>query len=392
MKKKEHISSFEIMRRTNLEKVYLTILAHHPISRIDISTKTGLNKMTVTNCVRTLLEAKLIFEWEVAETSTGRPPIYLELNYNYGIFIGIEINYLSTKILVTDIVGRVLEQRVDPDVAKRPRNFIIEVSELVKKYQHGYPQFENGVVAVSIALPGNYDEETGMVEFIANMPQWNGFNIREELKKEIPKIPIFFQNTGRAGAKGEVFSRKVAAETNLAYIQGSKGLGLSIYSRGSEIISSTGYQGRFGHMIIDVDGRECSCGNRGCLERYASIDALGDMLYPGEPMDNELCAEIIRRAKNPDKEMTAALETVIKYLSVGLANIINCFNPQKICIGNYLGMALKGKEKDINEAVNRLLVPFIRDPHKVYISDLDEWGASYGCIALVRGEMLYKAL
>ena len=55
-------------------------------------------------------------------------------------------------------------------------------------------------------------------------------------------------------------------------------------------------------------------------------------------------------------------------------------------------MVLKGKEKDINEAVNRLLVPFIRDPHKVYISDLDEWGASYGCIALVRGEMLYKAL
>lgn len=392
MKRKDHISSFEVMRRTNLEKVYWTILANHPISRIDISSKTGLNKMTVTNCVRALLEAKLIFEWEVAETSTGRPPIYLELNYNYGIFIGIEVNYIASKILVTDIVGRVLEQRVDPEIAQKPKRFVIEVSELVKKYQQGYPQFENGVVAVSIALPGNYNDDTGMIEFIANMPQWNGFNIQEELKKEIPKVPIFCQNAGRAGAKGEVFSRKVNTETHLAYIQGSKGLGLSIYNRGNEVISATGFQGRFGHMIIDVDGKECECGNRGCLERYASIDALGDMLYPGVPMDNELCAEILKRAKNPDKEMSDALESVIRYLSVGLANIINCFNPQKICIGNYLGMALKGKESDINEAVNRLLVPFIRDPYRVYISELDEWGAAYGCIAFVRGEMIYRAL
>ena len=389
MDKKERISSFEIMRRTNLEKVYRTILANHPISRIDISAKTGLNKMTVTNCVRSLIESKLIFEWEAAETPAGRPPIYLELNYNYGIFIGIEVNILACKIVVTDIIGQVLEKRADTEIGKDPNRFVREILDLTKKYQEGYPQFENGVVAVSIAWPGNYNDAEGTVEFIANMPWWNGFNIRRELGDKLGGVRLFCQNTGRAGAKGEIFFRKIEHDAYMAYVQGAKGLALSIYNNGNDYIGTSGLQGRFGHMIIDLNGKVCECGNRGCLERYASMDALASELYPERTLDLELCMEIIRRAANPDPEITRAIENVVKYLSVGLANIINCFNPSKICIGNYLGMVLKGKEPELNEAVNRLLVQYYRDPHKVYISDLDEWGAAFGCVANVRGTMFY---
>lgn len=389
MKNKERISSFEAMKRSNLSAVYRIILAYQPISRIDISSITGLNKMTVTNCVRTLLEEKLIYEWEAAETPAGRPPIYLKLNKNYGIFIGVEVNIISTKIIVSDMVGEPIEKRIDTEIASDPKHFVKEIAGIVKKYQTGYPQFEKGIVAVCIAWPGNYNDETGIVELIANMPQWNGFNIQEALDKEIPNVLILHQNAARAGGKGEIFLRKISVGTQLAYVHGAKGLGLCLYNSGKDIVEARGFQGRFGHMIIDVDGKECECGNKGCLERYASIEAIADKLYPGRVIDNECCADILRRAADPDPEMEEAIKSVIKYLSIGLANIINCFNSQKICIGNYLGAVLRGREKELNEELNKLLLPSYQDPHMVYISDLDEWGSAYGCVGNIRGNIFY---
>ena len=133
MRKESSEKSFELMKRNNIGLVYQTILAHSPLSRSDISVRTGLNKMTVTNCVRSLLETELIYEMTNGEGPMGRKPILLSLNTRASVLIGVEVNILSCQILVTDIAGNILEQRVDTAIAKNPQSFVREISRTARR-------------------------------------------------------------------------------------------------------------------------------------------------------------------------------------------------------------------------------------------------------------------
>lgn len=211
----------------------------------------------------------------------------MELRRELGVFIGIEINVLSCKLVVADIVGEILEKKIDTAMTKTPQEFVAKVTKYVCDCQAHYKDRKYGVVGVGIALPGNYDDDAGTVEYISNMQNWNGFPLREEFTKQLPDIPFTFQNAGRAGAKGEIFFGSSHPDEQLAYIHGAMGLALSLYSNDGIHVGERGYQARFGHMIIDVGGRQCICGNKGCLEMYASIGSICQALYQGRKVDEK---------------------------------------------------------------------------------------------------------
>ena len=149
-----------------------------------------------------------------------------------------------------------------------------------------------------------------------------------------------------------------------------------------------GFTGRFGHIIIDVNGRPCLCGNKGCLEMYASVGSLARSLYPREEIGLKQVENLLRRKEQGEERLEKELEELVTYLAVGIANIVNCFNPERVCIGNYLGMLLKGKEEPLNTAVNRLTLEHLRSDNRIFISALDQWGAAFGCISSVRNHLL----
>ncbi|WP_434309533.1 ROK family protein [Hominifimenecus sp. rT4P-3] len=380
--------TFDRMKALNVENVYFKILREHPISRIRISQETGLNKMTVTNCVKTLLEQDIVCELEQEESSVGRPPILLDLNPTLGVLIGIEINILGCKILVTDISGRILHQKIDETLGWNPQNFVKNVAEMVRAYQSDYGHWKKGVIGVGIALPGNYDHNTGIVEYISTLHQWDGFAIRAAFEEAIPDVPVYFQNAGRAGAKGEIDFGFAPFDLDMAYIHGAMGLTLSMYSSQGVHMGDKGFTGRFGHIIIDVHGRQCLCGNRGCLEMYASVGSLARTLYPEEKIGLSQVEELLSRKEKKESILEEELDQLIFYLAVGIGNIVNCFHPERVCIGNYLGLLLKGREEALNQAVNRLTLEHMRKENRIFVSNLGEWGAAFGCISTVRSQLI----
>ena len=380
--------TFDWMKTLNVENVYFKILREHPISRIRISQETGLNKMTVTNSVKTLLEQDIVCEIEQEESSVGRPPILLDLNPALGVLIGIEINILGCKILVTDLGGRILHQKIEETLGWNPQNLVEKVAEMVRTYQSDYCHWKRGVIGVGIALPGNYNHNTGVVEYISTMHEWDGFAIRAAFQEAVPDVPVFFQNAGRAGAKGEIDFGAAALEADMAYVHGAMGLTLSMYSSQGIHVGDKGFTGRFGHIIIDVNGRPCLCGNKGCLEMYASVGSLARALYPGEEIGLKQVENLLRKKEQGEERLEKELEELVTYLAVVIANIVNCFNPERVCIGNYLGMLLKGKEESLNTAVNRLTLEHLRSDNRIFISALDQWGAAFGCISSVRNHLL----
>lgn len=381
-------NSFKVMQSNNLEEVYHAILDRHPISRIEISSHTGLNKMTVTNCVKKLLDAEIVCEIEQGESEMGRPPILLELNSRLGVLIGVEINILSCKILVAELGGAILEKHVDIESAVHPEKFVENLSKFVRGCQQRYGNKKLGVIGMGIALPGNYNYQTGVVEYISNMQVWNGFNLRQAFQTAIPDVLVLCQNAGRAGAKGEIHFGKLDINEQLAYIHGAMGLALSIYTEGGIHVGDRGFQGRFGHMVIELNGRKCICGNQGCLEMYASVGALGKALYPGQTIDYSIVMEMMKRKAAHDPVIEQEIQSLIRYLAVGIANIVNCFNPKRVCIGGYLGMLLKDNEEDLNQQVNQMLLKHFRDNSKIFCSGLDEWGAALGCLTTIRERLI----
>lgn len=376
-------SAFDRMRIQNLTTVFRTVVEQGPISRADISGITGLNKMTVTNAVRTLIDADLMVEKEAAATPVGRPPILTDLNAAYGVIVGIELNIISCKVVTVEFNGNIIDQQIVTGIAPDPEMFLEYVENLAKEMQTD-SRYLHGLLGIGIALPGNYNSETECVEYISNMPAWNGFPIGKCIKDRIPGVSIRILNAARAEADGELDFGRIGDGKDITYIYGAMGLALSMYSQGGMHVGHRGFNGRFGHNIIVADGKQCTCGNRGCLEMYASVHSICEELYPGQTITDEMIADILAREKAEDPAVMSAIRECIHYLAIGIANIINIFNPRRVCIGNYLGMLLSGWEKELNDEVNGYLLPHYREERKVFTSGLKEWGAALGGTVSIR--------
>lgn len=381
--------SFDLMRKLNVEKVYKLILLNRVISRPQISQLSGLNKATVGNCIDFLLESGVVQELGVTEATRGRPPALIGLNGDSGVFIGIELNVPSIRILVTDLAGVKQESLVLPDQESNPESVIKQLSATIASFQEKHKCRKLGVVGVGIAIPGHFDKETGLIDFMSNWKIWNKFPIRRTMERYNPGVPFYFQNNVMAGAMGEIHFGKSNPCEHLAYVSGNWGIGASMYSNGTVYSGHQGFAGRFGHSIVHANGKKCTCGNSGCLEEYASMRALVEKLYPESPLHHEYIEEIFERIQAKDPVVIQAVSEMAQYLIIGLVNVINSYNPRQICIGGHLGSLINMCLLDeVKTGIMRMLPQHYQRNLEVYCSELGEFSVAYGCVATVRDDLV----
>lgn len=223
------------------------------------------------------------------------------------------------------------------------------------------------------------------MDYSANLQEWIDFPLLSELTKQIPDIPIYINPAPYAGALGEVHFGRSKSVDHLVYVTSSWGLSVGVYNNGELFTGTTGTAGRLGHSTIHMNGKKCSCGSRGCWEMYASIKALYDLL---ESTPQQLSfTEIVDSLHAGDSKVTSAVHELGHYQGIGLANVINAYNPRVICIGGLL--ALLGP-KLINSIWNTLneMIPerFLRNV-EIYCSDLGELGVAHGGVSMVIGQL-----
>lgn len=380
--------TFELMRNLNLEKIYRLILLNQPVSRVQLSKLSGLNKMTVTNCVDFLLEKGVVHELGVTGTR-GRPATMLSINGDSGVLVGIEMNIPSIRVIVTNLVGTILENIILPDTGPNPEAFIQQVSVTIKMLREQYKLRKLGVVGVGIAFSGHYNQQTGIIELMSNRQTWNKFSVQEELQKCNLGVPIFIQSTMQAGAMGEIHFGNANPHEYVVCITGTWGINASMYSNGTLINGYQGFAGRFGHTVIQANGKQCVCGNKGCLEEYASIRALFNKLYPGQLQHQKYIDEIMERVKKKDPVVMTALYEMMQFLEIGIVNLINTFNPTRVCIGGYLGLIINDSMlKELKTDIVKMLPEHYCRHLDICCSSLGELGVAYGGVAIVRDKLI----
>jgi glucokinase len=205
------------------------------------------------------------------------------------------------------------------------------------------------LAAIGVGAPGLSNPETGILFTSPNLPDWKDVPLHDIIERELGK-KAFLINDANAAALGELFFGAGRGAKDFIYVTLSTGIGGGIIIDGKIYTGSIGTAGELGHMTIDDKGPLCKCGNRGCWETLASGTALArdarqrieegiktSILDYADGDPAKVTAEVIHQAAQAEDRL--ARECIVNtgyYVGVGLANLVNIFNPEVIVIGGGL--------------------------------------------------------
>lgn len=319
-----------LVKKINTSLALETIRVHAPISRAQVAELTGLNKATVSNLVSDLLEQQLVTEIGPGQSSGGRKPLLLLFNRNAGYSIGIHLDVRTFSIALCDLSGQIVLEKLDQCLSSSdPEQVTDQLALAIQDLTDQAPPSPYGVIGIGIGAPGMVDEQ-GCVLFAPNLG-WEQIPLQQWLQNRFPSIPILVDNEANAGALGEYEYGAGKNVQHLIYVSAGAGIGAGMMIHGEIYRGAAGYSGEMGHMTIDVHGRKCSCGNRGCLELYASEKAILDQQ---KSLPFHSLHEAIQRAEQDDADALHTLQQLGEYLGIGIANLVNGFNPVLVIIGN----------------------------------------------------------
>ncbi|MDD4860236.1 MAG: ROK family protein [Dehalococcoidales bacterium] len=264
--------------------------------------------------------------------------------------LGIDLG--GTKILtaVIDAAGNVLARDQTPTPAAEGVAAIITAMTVSAKRAIAVAKLTvNDISAVGIGAAGPSSPESGILFTSPHLPGWKDVPLRDTISRKLGK-PAFLVNDARAAALGELHYGAAKGMRHFIYVTISTGIGGGIVIDGKLYMGAIGAAGEVGHMTIQADGPLCDCGNHGCWEALASGSALAReatshikkgavsaiLDYAGGDI-NKINAETIQlAAKHGDKLAKELIACTAYYFGVGLANLINVFNPELIVIGGGL--------------------------------------------------------
>lgn len=249
--------------------------------------------------------------------------------------IGIDLGGSHIAIGVIDKNGKILEKtekRLKGIITAEVKKVIEEtIFETVEKYRKEYKIDEIG-----IAIPGTVNKNEVIKSVNLGL---KNYKIVDVLNKKI-NIPIKIKNDAKSAAIAESNFGSLKGYNRVLFLTLGTGIGGAVIIN-NKLLDTGDLPGcEIGHMVIEKDGLECNCGRKGCFEKYASMKAFKNNLrktlgYDENFSGKELLA-LIKNTKKEDKNynvINKIKQEYIEYLSIGLANLINIFEPEVIGIG-----------------------------------------------------------
>ncbi|QFT87723.1 N-acetylglucosamine repressor [Bacillus sp. THAF10] len=370
-----------LIKDMNRSAVINTIRRKGPISRTEISSITNLGQSTLTKITEELKNLDLVYEKGEAHSTGGRKAILLEFNHLYAFAIGIKVMQDHLVFALTDLQATIIDKR---DIYFATSSDTQHILHLMKNTIHQLLQENqlelNSLIGIGIAVSGLVNSVTGVV-LKSPLLKWENVNLSEPLMEEF-QLPVFIDNDVNAYINAELEFGHGHTSDQFICISLGDGMGASFVIDRKVYKGEYGGAGEYGHTIINVDGRPCYCGQNGCIETYLSNSALKinaqefASRYPNSRLINkEINYETLTEAARENDSLALILfEQASKYLSIGLINAINSFNPKSIVL---IGEALVGKEFFISQATERAKENFFKGTFEsqIVISQLgdDAW-------------------
>lgn len=323
----------ETVRRSNLSAIVRQLHERGLLSRSDLVAATGLTRSAIRGLVGELAGAGLVTETEAVRLGTpGRPSPLVRLNPDAAVVLGIEILVDSIAAAIVGLGGETLaEVRAD-----RPRGHLsIEsvVADLAELASDLRSRVDAPMIGVGVAVAGVVRRSDGLVSFAPNLG-WTDVPLGARLARALGvTVPIDVANDADLGLLAEHRRGAAVGVDDVLYVSGEVGVGGGVIVNGHPLTGVAGYGGEIGHMPVNPGGVPCRCGSIGCWETEVGEGAL--LALAGLPPDAGRAGveTVLRDAAAGSPVAAAAMEHVGRWLGIGLAGLINVFNPQLIVLG-----------------------------------------------------------
>ncbi len=250
--------------------------------------------------------------------------------------IGIDLGGTSINGGLIDENGNILKRaELDTLTAKGRYEVLERISQVIDMIM------DDEAIGIAIGSPGFIDSDEGRVLKVGgNIHDWAGTNIKAELQKKYPNMPIFVENDANVAAICEHWTGAAKKYNNFIMLTLGSGLGGAIYIENHGLIKGHRYRGgELGHAIFMPNGRKCTCGQKGCVEQYISGNAV-ENIYEERTGVRKKGKDIFKSITEDDLAREINHE-FSENLGIYIATLKNIFDPQAIIIG---GGVINSKE------------------------------------------------
>lgn len=334
-------------RRHNLSTVLTTLHHGGAQSRAELTRRLGLNRSTIAALVGELAERGLAYETARTEHGTvGRPSPLVHPNERVA---AIAVNPDTDAIIIGLVgLGGVVHKRIRYETDGSPTvRETVKIVKAVVDGMRGELESTYRIAGVGIAVPGLVRADTGLVAVAPHL-DWHDEPFAE-LISEALGYPAVAGNDANVGIIAESIYGAGQGVNDLVYVNGSpSGIGGGVLVGGVPLVGAQGFAAELGHTLVNTAGSLCHCGRTGCLETEVQLDkllaVLGRDTIDGDELDLLLMS-------NTDPVVDAEVTRQLDVLSVGLADIVSVFNPERILLGGFLGSLIAAHPERLREGV-----------------------------------------
>ncbi|MBC8586948.1 ROK family transcriptional regulator [Paratissierella segnis] len=355
-----------LIQKMNVQLVFNLLRKHKTSTRIELAKMTGLTRSTISNIVNSLISINLLYEYPMDSSGVGRRTIGLGINYDRFHVIHLRITNKQFAIGRYNLKGDQFNYfSKDYNSLFEPKEVMIQIKSKIRNLLDEGE--EKAILGIGISLPGPYNSGK-YLSLIGELQNWDDIDICREIENEF-NIPVYAENDANIGALNEWWLDDTIKDNDtLVYITTAEGTGSGIVINGNLLRGSQGIAGEIGHMAININGDRCKCGNRGCLELYTSTTAILEKAHELSALRQDTIlneysskSDFFAAVNSDDPLANEIYIEALRYLGIGVTNIIYLYNPSIIIFGDEMvtygagEKLLKTIKKHVKEHINEEL-------------------------------------
>jgi predicted NBD/HSP70 family sugar kinase len=332
-----HTATPSTVRAINRSIILDLVRLYQPISRAELSQRTGIFRSNISDIVEELLEQELVVEKRGTAAGRGRVPMLLSLNRDGAGVLAVSVRAAKTVVAAAGLTGKVYDT-VTFETPQEPSEFTKALLQTIARFRKRFAGQRAALQEIGIGVPGLVNATVGRVLWLPQLPDYSGLELQTEIEKACG-ISTAVDNDSNLATLAELWSNEAADLSNFVVVViGDVGVGAGIvFNRELYRGHDTSFAAEFGHMIVDPAGPECRCGRCGCWELYVSDHATWTRYADDSRTFTELrFKELLDLAFAADKRALGAVTETAKYLSIGLSNIFLALNPEVIIVAGQI--------------------------------------------------------
>lgn len=335
------------MRNANTRSILNYIRICGASTRREIQAATGLSWGAVSTITADLLAQNQLVETKQAVKVSGRVPRVLDFNPAKNLSIGVDLNIEGITVVLVDVRNNILCTKEELLAQADKDSVIRQLKRMLESLLLENHLSNSHLLGIGIAIQGPVDRSGSISRYNHYIKDWQNVPLKNILEEHF-NLPVCVIHDPICIALAQERENAKLRAQDFVLIRLAYGIGMCYMHEGKPVLGFEGIAGELGHMVVDIRGKSCSCGNHGCLESYCSIRGITRDLYellshtadtplpPYSDSDvtylNQLMAYGIRLAKEGNPDVQHIFEEVGTYLGQGIVNVIHLLNPRYIVL------------------------------------------------------------